>query len=205
MVVALREAGAVGTEESLLAVYGVHINTEIPRLDASTLHSYLRAFSVLQWWLVDSHEVDATRKVSPYIDLFPESYLMQVLSESESTIDDIFGNYLKHNASRNRALDLLPLLAEIDEKRVRDAVDDPKIKARPAFHYRLPNCNIDRPGWSLAEAWSTWCVVERLTERTSDLDVLAAKFLAADRPFLGVSRSGWTRIVDQWLKDRELA
>ncbi len=205
MVAALREAGAVGTEESLLAAYGVHINTEISRLDASTLHSYLRAFAVLQWWLVDAHEVDVTRKVTPYIDLFPEAYLKQVLSESESTMDEIFANYLEHNASRNRALDLLPLLAEIDEKRVRDAVDDPKIKARPAFHYRLPNCNIETAGWSLAESWNTWCVVERLADRKGDLDALAAEFLASDRPFLGVSRSGWTRIVDQWLKDRELA
>lgn len=152
MVGALRKAGAVGTEESLLAAYGVHINTEVPRLDASTLHSYLRAFAVLHWWLVDVHEVDPTRKVSPYVDLYPEAYLKQVLSQSDSTMDRIFAEYLEHNASRNRALDLLPLLAEVDEKRVRGAVDDPKIKARPAFHYRLPNCNIERAGWSLDES-----------------------------------------------------
>lgn len=205
MVAALREAGAVGTEESLLAAYGVHINTEIPRLDAATLFSYLRAFALLQWWLVDTHEVDATRKVSPYVDLYPESYLKQVLSKSKSTMDEIFADYLEHNASRNRALDLLPLLAEIDEKRVREAVDDPRIKARPTFHYRLPNCNIERSDWSLAESWNTWCVMERLAERKKDLDALAAEFLAADRPIIGVSRDGWTGFTDQWLNDRALA
>jgi len=205
MLAALREAGAVGTEESLLAAYGVHVNTEIPRLDAATLFSYLRAFAVLQWWLVDAHEVDATRKVSPYIDLYPESYVKQVLSKSELTMDEIFADYLEHNASRNRALDLLPLLAEIDEKRVREAVDDPKIKARPTFHYRLPNCNIERADWSLAESWNTWCVVERLADRKKDVDALAAEFLAADRPIIGVSRGDWTGFTDQWLKDRALA
>ena len=204
MVAALREAGAVGTEESLLAAYGVHVNTEIPRLDASTLFGYLRAFAVLQWWLVDAHAVDATRKVSPYIDLYSESYLKRVLASSESTMEAIFADYLEHNASRNRALDLLPMLAEIDGEHVRDVVDDPKIKARPAFHYRLPNCEIERPDWSLAESWNTWCVVERLADRKDYVDELASEFRAADRPILGVSRNRWTEFVDQWLKDREL-
>jgi hypothetical protein len=205
MVVALRKAGAVGTEESLLAAYGVHINTEIPRLDAATLFAYLRAFAVLQWWLVDAHEVDPTRKVSPYIDLYPETYLKRLLSRSESTMDEIFADYLEHNASRNRALDLLPLLAQVDEQRVRCAVDDPRIKSRPAFHYRLPNCHIEHPDWSLAGSWNTWCVVERLAEREDDLDNLAAEFLAADRPLLGVGRSDWVAFIDQWLKDGALA
>ncbi len=204
MVAALREAGAVGTEESLLAAYGVHVNPEIPRLDALTLGAYLRAFALLQWWLVDAHAVDATRKVSPYIDLYPESYLKRVLSASRSTMDEIFVAYLEHNPSRNRALDLLPMLAEIDEKRVRGAVDDPRIKPRPTFHYRLPNCHIERRDWSLAESWNTWCVVERLADREDYLDELAAEFRAADRPILGVSRGDWTEFVDRWLKDREL-
>ena len=86
MVRGLREAGAMGTEESLIAAYGVHINTEIPRLDTDTLFAYLRAFAILQWWLVDTHEVNATRKVSPYIDLFPQAYLRQVLSKSNARI-----------------------------------------------------------------------------------------------------------------------
>jgi hypothetical protein len=205
MVGALRAAGAVGTEESLLAAYGVHINTEIPLLDAATLSSYLRAFAALQWWLVDAHQVDLTRKVTPYIDLYPEAYLKRLLSRRESTMDEIFSDYLEHNATRNRALDLLPLLAEIDSDRVRQAVDDPRIKARPAFHYRLPNCHIEKPGWTLAESWNTWCVLERLVDRNEDLDALAAEFLAADRPFLGVSRSDWVGLVDRWLRDRELA
>ena len=205
MVSELRRAGAIGTEESLIAAYGVHINTEIPRLDADTLFAYLRAFAILQWWLVDAHEVDATRKVSPYVDLYPEVYLRKTLSRSESTMDEIFTNYLDHNARRNRALDLLPMLAEIDSDRVRVAVDDPKIKARPAFHYRLPNCHIERPDWSLASSWNTWCVIERLADRKDDLDALAAEFLAADRAILGVGRSGWVKFIDRWLKDRALA
>lgn len=205
LVPALRDAGALGTEESLIAAYGVHINTEAPRLDAATVSAYLRAFALLQWWLVDTHEVDAARKVSPFIDLYPEAYLMQVLARSAPTMEQVFDDYLKHNATRNRALDLLPMLAEIDGERVRRAIEDPKVKARPAFHYRLPNCHIERPDWSLADPWRTWCVVERLADRPDDLDVLASEFLAAHRPILGVSRRDWVRFIDRWLKDRGLA
>jgi len=204
MIAALRDAGALGTEESLLAAYGVHINTEIPSLAAETLFSYLKAFAMLQWWLVDAHEIDVTRKVSPYIDLYPEAYVKQVLSRSDPSMAEIFDDYLEHNASRNRALDLLPLLAEIDGDQVRKAVDDPRIKARPTFHYRLPNCHIERPDWSLAGPWNTWCVVERLSQRPGDLETLSRAFLDADRPILGVSRGSWVEFVDRWLKDREL-
>lgn len=204
MVDALRDAGAVGTEESLIAAYGVHINPEIPRRDASTLQAYLSAFVLLQWWLVDAHAVDLARRVSPYIDLYPDDYVTQVLARKAPVMDDLFADYLAHNATRNRALDLLPLLADLDEDRVRRAVDDPRIKARPTFHYRLPNCHIERPGWSLAGPWNTWCVVEDLAQYADGIEDLRSAFLDADRPLLGVHRKDWVAHVDRWLKDRGL-
>jgi hypothetical protein len=204
MVEALREAGAVGTEESLLAAYGVHVNPEIPSLDAGTLQAYIRAFSVLQWWMVDALAVDATRRVTPYIDLYPEAYVTHVLSRSGMGMDEIFDDYLEYNATRNRALDMLPLLAEIDEARVRKAVDDDRIKARPTFHFRLPNCEIETEGWSLAGAWNTWCVVEKLAARPEELEALAEEFLDARRLLLGVKRSEWVERVGQWLGDQGL-
>lgn len=201
MVAALRRAGAIGTEESLVAAYGVHVNPEIPVLDAPTLHDYIRAYALLQWWLVDRHAVDAARKLSPYIDLYPEAYVERVLGDSRPDMDEIFAAYLEHNASRNHALDLLPLLAEIDQARVQKAIDDARVKARPTFHYRLPDCDIERADWSLAEAWNAWCVVEKLAAQSEALDTLAAKYLGAKRFLLGVKRKAWVEQVDRWLKD----
>lgn len=205
VVVALREAGAVGTEESLVAAYGVHINAEIPKLDEATLYFYLAAFSLLQWWLVKAHKVNATRRISHYVRLYSQDYVKQLLARPDARLDELLEGYLEHNASRNRALDMLPMLAEIDEERVKRAVNDPKIKPRPAFHYRMPNCQIEQQGWSLARSWNIWWVVEELANRPRDLEDLTAAFFAADRPLTGVSRHGWTEFVDQWLKDRELA
>ncbi|MEW6981587.1 amidoligase family protein [Colwelliaceae bacterium 6471] len=204
MILALREAGAMGTEESLIAAYGVHINADIPKLDAETLFAYLRSFAVLQWWLVEAHQVNAARKISPYIDLYPESYVKLLLSQSAPNMDQIFSDYLEFNASRNRALDLLPMLAEIDKERVFDTVDDPKIKARPAFHYRLSNCNIEHKDWSLARSWNTWWIIEQLAHRPDDLKELSTAFLDAEQPIIGVIRTKWVNYLDQWLKDHRL-
>ncbi len=204
LVTALRNAGAVGTEESMIAAYGVHINSEIPSLDATTVFNYLRAFALLQWWLVEAHEVNTTRKISPYIDLYPERYINQLLSRVQPDMEMIFNDYLEYNPSRNRALDLLPLLAEIDEDRVRSRVEDTKINARPTFHYRLPNCNIEHPDWSLMFAWNTWWVVEQLAARPDLLDELSSAFLNAGQPLFGVSRKQWTEYIDQWLNDHAL-
>lgn len=205
MVAALREAGAIGTEESFLAAYGVHINIEIPQLDASTLFDYLRAYALLQWWLVDRHEVDLTRRISPYIDLYPEAYLKSILSRASQPMDLLLEEYLKYNPTRNRALDLLPMLAEVNETRVFEVVQDTRVQARPAFHYRLPNCHIERPDWWLVDDWNTWLVVEKLASKPQEMDNLGKSFLESDRPLVGVSRSHWVEHIDQWVTSQESA
>lgn len=205
MIAALREAGAQGTEESLIAAYGVHINTEIPDLTAQTLHRYLKAFALLQWWLMDAHAVDPARRLSPYIDPWPEAYLHEVLTLDDPDHANLIDSYLAHNATRNRALDMLPLLAHIDESSVRAVVDDDRINARPAFHYRLPNCQIEKPDWNLASSWNLWCVVEALANNAVGLNTLAGEFVDSDRLIIGVSRSEWVKRMNSWLVDHALA
>lgn len=129
---------------------------------SSALGGRLTDIYVLQWWLVEANSVDRARRVSPHIELFDESYINCLLSRENPGIERLIDDYLEHNPSRNRALDMLPMFASIDAERVCKAVDDPKIKARPTFHYRLPNCRIDDPDWSLVPSWNLWCVVERL-------------------------------------------
>ena len=201
MVVALRKAGATGTEESLIAAYGVHINAELPALDAPTIHRYLRAFGLLQWWQIEANDVNLARRISPYIDLFEESYIKLLLTRDEPDIATLIDDYLEHNPTRNRALDMLPLFAEIDADRVRATVDDPKIKSRPTFHYRLPNCQIDDPQWSLNASWLRWCWVDQLANDDASLQALGKDFLTADRPLLGVDRGAWVKRIARWMEN----
>lgn len=202
LVEALRKSGAKGTSDSLVAALGVHINAELPALDAQTITAYLVAYSLLQWWLVESHEVNIARKISPYVDLYPEAFIRELLEESSPDIDWLFEHYLKHNATRNRALDLLPLLSHLDADRVMTAVPDDRIKSRPTFHYRLPNCDIENPAWFLATEWNQWWLVEQLASDKQAREDLTQAWLQACRPLLGVNRKQWVSQVDAWLQQR---
>ncbi|MAM70280.1 MAG: hypothetical protein CMP91_03940 [Gammaproteobacteria bacterium] len=199
----LRKAGAQGTEGSPIAAYGVHINTELAVLDLSTVLNYLRAFCLLQWWLVKAHSVDMTRRISPYVDLYPEKYVRNLLSKPPQSMDKLIDDYLEHNATRNRALDMLPLFSAIDTERVKAVIDDERIGARETFHYRLPNCEIDRPDWYLSEPWNIWTVLENLASDTQALNELTENYLDRHRLILGVKRTKWVKYLQQWLQDRE--
>ncbi|MGC9519888.1 MAG: amidoligase family protein, partial [Desulfuromonadaceae bacterium] len=72
------------------------------------------------------------------------------------------------------------------------------------FHYRLPNCQIDKDNWSLAQSWNTWWVVEELANQPEELEFLKRKFLAMNRPILGVSRSDWTQLIHTWAQNKNL-
>ncbi len=204
LVEGLRAAGAKGTDNSPIAAYGVHINAEIPNLSAELIDRYLKSFAVLQWWLVSAHEVNLSRRMTPYIDVYPAAYLIEVVSASEPTVEKLIDSYLAHNPTRNRALDMLPLFAELDADRVKNVIDDPRIKSRPAFHYRLPNCRIDKEDWSLAEDWNLWWVVEELANQPEKLQALCQQFLESERVMFGIDQKLWSDTVSQWLTDQEL-
>ena len=87
-------------------------------------------------------------------------------------IDD----YLAANPTRNRDLDLLPLLHYFDETRVRAVLPNEKINGRPTFHYRLPDARVSDPGWSIAPDWNRWVCVERLAADRERLDAVGAAY-----------------------------
>jgi len=95
---------------------------------------------------------------------------------------------------------MLPLFAHLDDERVRRAVDDPRVKPRPALHYRLPNCDIDRPGWNLSVPWRRWLQVEHLAADGERLRRACRAFrreLGRSGPRLFKNR--WIEECDAWL------
>ncbi len=202
MVRALRSAGAEGTAESVVYAFGVHINPELPALDAATISRYLKAYVVSQDWLIRRHRVDMTRRLMPYIDVYPGSYSRRVVEYGDDvSLETLMDDYLQYNATRNRALDLLPLFTELDAERVRRAVIDSRINPRPTFHYRLPNCEIERGDWGLAESWNIWCVVETLAADNELLDSVAAEYLQHTSQLIPFARAPWHRALDRILAD----
>lgn len=197
----LRDAGALGTSSRLLYAFGMQFNPEVPDTDPTTLRDYLRAFLCLYDWLDERAEINFTRRLTSYIDAFPRHYTLKVLASTYAPdTTQLIRDYLEDNPTRNRALDLLPLFAWLDRKLVEEYVQDERIKARPTFHYRLPNCEIDRPGWGLKQAWHDWLVVESLAE---DKDRLEACCQAYQRHLTDLFHlpGSWVRITEeQWLR-----
>ena len=160
----LREAGARGTHSSALYAFGLQFNVDIADAGADHLLAVLRAFFVSFDAICERERIDLSRKLTPFVQSFPEDYVAHVLDpgyrpDREQLIDD----YLAYTPTRNRPLDLLPLFAWLDRDRVMTApVERHLVKPRPAWHYRLPNCLIDEPSWNLARPWREWVALERL-------------------------------------------
>lgn len=203
LVTTLREAGALGTRHAPHFAFGVHLNPEMPDLTADSLTRYLKAYLCLKDWLRERSRLDLLRVLSPYISDFEAGYVRKVVVPSyQPDHDALIDDYLEWNPTRNRSLDMLPVLAEVDAERVLRKVDDPLIKARPALHYRLPNCEIDEPTWRLEPLWNDWLEVERLAadpERLERMGAAYGRWLARLHvPF----DDGWARATSDWLRPK---
>lgn len=175
---ALRKNAAEGTEFSILHAFGLHLNPELPSLDAPEIRDFLRAFLVMYEWLDEKHRIDTSRKLTPYIDPIPDEYALLILQEGyDPDVPTLIDGYLKHNPTRNRPLDMLPLFTFMDKERVLSVVDDGLTSSRPTFHYRLPNCEISNSDWSIAQEWNHWAVVERVAYNKEKLNELCANHL----------------------------
>jgi len=193
-------AGGKGTRQSPLFAFGVHLNIEPPSMDVGTVLGYLRSFVCLLDWIIWRGDVDIIRRVTPFIDRFPKAYDILVTSpEYRPDWRRLIDDYLEYNPTRNRALDMLPMMARVDEDRVRDAVDDPLIKARPAFHYRVADSRVDEPGWSVRESWEHWLQVEALAADAEQLLDCCAAFQADRARVLHAVDRQWRSEVERWL------
>ena len=176
----LHLAGARGTHSSAFYAFGMQLNVDAASLESDHLLAMLRAFLLKYEWLLERSDIDISRRISPYIQPYPEDYVVHIMQKDYAPdMDTLIDDFLKFTPTRNRPLDMLPLFAFIDKDRVMAGpVEKELIKARPAFHYRLPNCLIDEPDWSLASAWNDWVEVERLAADDRALEKQRAGRLA---------------------------
>jgi hypothetical protein len=197
---AVRNAGGNGTRASLVYAFGVHFNVEPTDMQAHTVLAYMQAFVCLFDWIVWKGEIDVARRVTPYINPFPREYHALILAaDYQPDFAGLIDDYLACNATRNRALDMLPLFSTIDEKAIKDVVDDDRVKARPAFHYRLANSCVDEPGWSIADPWSHWLKIEQLAADENALARLRAEMLADSERMLHPLDNQWREKVQLWV------
>ncbi|GAB5541666.1 MAG: hypothetical protein SangKO_014260 [Sandaracinaceae bacterium] len=193
---AFAEAGGRGTFDALRFAFGVHFNPELLDPRADVIRAHIQAFALLYRELVERLQVDPSRRVTPFIDPFPLDYLQRLMSEGYAPdLATLIDDYLRFNPTRNRALDMLPLFAHLDEARVRAVVPDPAVKARPTFHYRLCNSRVGDEGWSLLDEWRTWRLIETLASDPERLESARRRWRERTEPDLldGLKAAvGWT-------------
>lgn len=198
----LRTLGAKGTRYSVAYAFGLHLNPEVPNLDVTTILNYLRAFFCLYDAIIHEHSTDLTRRLTSYVDHFGTDYVLKVVDWSyQPTQAEFIDDYLRYNPTRNRSLDLLPLLCCLDDARVRSAIDDVRVKARPTFHYRLPDCDIDNPQWNLHVPWSDWLIIESLVHHSDALQTICAEFREERDQFTYAITTRWSQRVRELVSE----
>ncbi|WP_374763369.1 amidoligase family protein [Yunchengibacter salinarum] len=174
----LRAAGARGTTEGAFYAFGLHLNPEAARLDADHLTRMMRAYMVLSPWLREQSSTDWTRRLLPHANPFPKPYALKVVDPSyRPDLGRLIDDYGHFNPTRNRELDMWPLFRHLDPARVDRLIQDGRIKARPTFHYRLPDMRLAEAGWSAVTVWNSWMAVESLAADPAQLEKEARAFI----------------------------
>lgn len=174
---ALRDAGAAGTRAGLAYGFGVHLNPGIASADASGITAPLLAYALIESWMREAHPIDFSRRILPFTDPYPTRLVAALCHAGIVDPAAMAEIYLTHAPSRNYGLDMLPILAWMDEDQVRRMLGTGgSVSARPAFHFRLPDCRIDEADWSLHHEWVRWRLVEQLAEDRDLLDRMMAEW-----------------------------
>lgn len=193
---ALNRAEARDTRSSIFFGFGLQLNPEIADTSASYILSVLRAYVMLSPWLRQLIQVDLTRQVLPFASPFPEDFIAYILQPGYAPdLQTLIRDYLAFNPTRNRELDMLPLFSWLEPQIVEDKVDSPLIKARPTFHYRLPDARLQDKDWHIAQDWNRWVEIEKLAADGERLERMARRCLSC------IEVEGlpeWGREVGSW-------
>jgi hypothetical protein len=177
----------------LLNGFGLHLNPELGPADlaARPIRCVLQAYLLEASALRAEIGVDPMRSLLPFVEAFPKAYRDRVLDPHyDPPLATLIDDYLALNPTRNRELDLLPLFAHLDGDRVARALADPRISARPTWHWRLPNADIEAAGWSVVGEWQRWLRVETLALDTRLLAERVAEAARAASP----SKGAWASL-----------
>lgn len=206
LVQVLEDVGAEGTQKSLYYAFGLHINPETPSLDVDTLVAYVQSFLLMTDWIIDTSSTDFSRRFfTKYIDPFPSEYAELLLDNSyRPSLSQFIDDYLEHNPTRNRALDMLPIFYELDKERLMKGLPEEQrelVKGRPAFHYRLPDCRVGAKDWNVATEWNRWVLIERLAEHHDARNELIEKWQAEQDSFSLSHKSNWVKTIARFLEE----
>lgn len=180
---ALREAGGEGTGGAPLYAFGMHLNIALEHGGPDRAIRIAAAWSFAERWLRDRWPVDPARRLVPFIDPYPKGWRVD-LGEAMAggkvpELEEFIRLYHAYNPSRNRGLDLWPLLGHLAPEAVRRLHGQVK-NPRPAFHYRWPDSRVGEPGWSPWVELDRWQRIERAADDPDRLERIRAASVAVE-------------------------
>lgn len=176
----LREAGATGSRSGILLGFGVHLNPDVVAIDDAHTMNTIRAYALIEEQLRQLEKLDVTRRILPFVSPWSDGFVTDLLNPEIKTLKDLIPVAARHISSRNHGLDLLPLLKFAHPDSFDSHFPDTKTGARPAFHFRLPDCRIDEPNWNLLQPWALWSLVETVAAHPDALAELIAAWRNRD-------------------------
>lgn len=199
----LREIGAMGSRSGVLLGFGVHVNPEVVSPDHRYTLDTITAYAMLEPWLRDREQVDATRRMMPFVGAWPKGFVSALVHHRYDTLADLMRMAASHIKSRNQSLDLLPLFKHAEPDLFAAAFDiDDKTSARPAFHFRLPDSRVDEADWSLRQPWQLWRQVELVAANPDLLAALQTAWTSHDSAWFE-RKSVWVQTVDTLLEQHK--
>ena len=169
---ALQKAGGKGTSDSLFAGFGIHFNPEITGYDDPYMLRTVIAYGLLEQWLRQWRPLDMSRRILPFVDPWPVHFTDALVEADDLDLSVLRQLVHTHLNGRNYGLDLLPILHAHDPEGFAATFGKEASGARPAFHFRLPDCRLDEPDWSIAHEWDRWWLVEALAADEARYDAL---------------------------------
>lgn len=198
----LRSWKAKGTGSSVLYAFGLHLNPEIPDDSPASLLNHLRAYVMLDPWIRKDSKINISRRLTPYINEYKDNYLQLILNTSYNpSLEELIRDYFRFENSRNRPLDMLPVFMHLDSDTTGSLLEETLTSARPTYHYRLPNCSIEDPSWSLADEWNRWALVEQLAADIRTLQQYAKTYLKLKKETIVGFETKWIELMSRWVRN----
>ncbi len=197
----LRKIDAMGSRSGVFLGFGVHVNPEVVAPDHRFTLDTITAYAMLEPWLREKEQVDATRRMMPFVGAWPKALISDLANTRYDSLADLMRMAAKHIHSRNQSLDLLPLFKHAEPDLFADLFDiDDKTAARPTFHFRLPDSRIDEADWSLLQPWQLWRQVELIAANDDLLSALCAAWKIHDAAWFERA-SVWVQTIDTLIED----
>ena len=198
----LRKWKAKGTGSSFFYAFGLHINPEIPDDSAGSLLNHLRAYVLLDPWIRKDANINISRRLTPYINEYKEDYLNLILNSGYNpNLKGLIRDYFRFENSRNRPLDMLPVFMHLQPDFTQKLLKEDLTKGRPTYHYRLPNCSIENPEWSLADEWNRWVLVEKFASDQKSLQQYSDAYFKMKKDTLLGFEQKWIKLINRWVKN----